>query len=457
MRTIISLSVLALGLGGMLATKASAAAKPIEFWVNGQTDEKYFTNMIKVYQEKVDKSFQANVRSYGFTEMPDKLAIAIKSGVNPPDIVQLDEIYFSLYLRSQVPFLDITDRINKAKLEESILPQRMGLFTWKKRIYGVPQSVSNVVLYYRDDVFKDLGLTPKGVDTWEKLEAAARKIKTENRFMLALDWSYFEILLRQRGYEIFDEAGRFLPDSVIALEVMEKLASWIKDGVAQVPDRGSIFEPEFFNAYVANNSVLGVLGADWYGLDMLQSFDPKHAGKWKAMPMPVWTDAKSKGRSPTSSFSGQGLVIFKKSKQADRAWKFIEWVMTDIDANVERYTQGNCFPAYRPSWSDLRFNQPNAYFGGQSLAGLLMELAPRAPTVIQSPQRAQFVNLFREKYWNALALSGSSPTEVLRDLKAEMRGEKPPPAKEQPATVAPPATVQPATPPVPADTGKKKP
>src|SRR5687767_1768539 len=91
------------------AAEAGGAKRPIEFWVNGQTDEKYFNNMIRVYQEKVDKDFQANVRSYGFTEMPDKLAIAIKSGVNPPDIVQLDEIYFSLYLRSQIPFLDLTD------------------------------------------------------------------------------------------------------------------------------------------------------------------------------------------------------------------------------------------------------------------------------------------------------------------------------------------------------------
>lgn len=415
MRSIFSLTLLACSLA------AAAAPKPVEFWVNGQTDEKYFNNMIKVYQEKVDKDFQANVRSYGFTEMPDKLAIAIKSGVNPPDIVQLDEIYFSLYLRGQIPFLDLTDRIRKAKLDETILPQRMGLFTWKGRTYGVPQSVSNVVLYYRDDVFKDLQITPKSVDTWEKFEAVAKKIKTDNRYMLALDWSYFEILMRQRGYEIFDAAGNPLPDSALAVETMEKLTGWIKGGVAQVPDRGSIFEPEFFNAYVANNSILSVIGADWYGLDMLQSFDTKHKGKWKAMPLPVWTDAKSKGRNNTSSFSGQGLVVFKKSKQADRAWKFIEWVMTDIDANVARYKQGNCFTPYKPAWTDLRFNEPDEYFGGQALAGLLMELAPRVPTVIQSPHRAAFVNLFREKYWSSLTLSSTPAKDVYHELMTDLR------------------------------------
>ena len=153
---------------------------------------------------------------------------------------------------------------------------------------------------------------------------------------------------------------------------------------------------------------------------MIQGMDPKHSGKWKAMALPVWTDSLSRGQNPTSSFSGQGLVIFKKSKQVDRAWKFIEWVMTDIDANVERYLQGNCFTPYRGAWTDQRFSKPEPYFGGQSLAGLLMELAPRVPNVVQSPYRAPFVNLFREKYWSAMMMGSTAPPQVYHELKAEL-------------------------------------
>ena len=138
------------------------------------------------------------------------------------------------------------------------------------------------------------------------------------------------------------------------------------------------------------------------------------------MAMPVWTDPLSHGQNPTSSFSGQGLVIFKKSRQVDRAWKFVEWVMKDVDANVERYLQGNCFTPYRPAWTDLRFNRTDAYFGGQSLASLLMELAPRVPQVVQSPYRAQFVQLFREKYWSSMMQGTTPPDSVFHLLKAEL-------------------------------------
>lgn len=402
------------------APAAKSGPPPLEFWVNSQTDEKYYQNMIEVYKAKVDPAFDAHVRSYGFTEMPDKLAIAIKTGVNPPDVVQLDEIYFSLYLRGTIPFADLTSRLDKSPLSGGILPQRMGLFRWKDHVYGIPQSVSGVVLYYRDDVFKEIGITPKSIDTWPKLEAVAKKIHTDTRSMLVLDWSYFEILMRQRGYELFDAAGNPLPDSAVAVSTLRKIKEWKDKGIGLVPDRGSMFEPEFFNSYVQSNGILAIIGADWYGLDMIQGFDPKHAGKWKALPLPVWTDTLSRGQSPTSSFSGQGLVIFKKSKQQDRAWKFIEWVMSDVDANVERYLQGNCFTPYRPAWTDLRFNRADPYFGGQTLAGLFMELAPKVPNVVQSPYRAEFVQLFRERYWSALMQGVTSPDSVYHAIKTEL-------------------------------------
>ena len=34
-------------------------------------------------------------------------------------------------------------------------------------------------MYYRDDVIKDRQITPKGVDTWDKLVAVAKKIKAD--------------------------------------------------------------------------------------------------------------------------------------------------------------------------------------------------------------------------------------------------------------------------------------
>src|SRR6185436_15061471 len=99
-----------------LAISPAFTAKPVTLWVSSEADLKYYRNMVEVYRQKVDKNFQADIQAYGFSEMPDKLALAVKSGVNPPDIVQFEEIFFSLYLKGEIPFVDLTDRLAKSPL-----------------------------------------------------------------------------------------------------------------------------------------------------------------------------------------------------------------------------------------------------------------------------------------------------------------------------------------------------
>ncbi len=407
------------------------AAAPVQIWVSSDADQKYYQNMIEVYRQKVDKDFQAEIKSYGFTEMPDKLSIAVKSGINTPDIVQFDEIFFSLYLKGNVPFVDLTDRLAASHLSTGLLPQRKGLFTWKGRTYGIPQSLSEVVLWYRADVFQDLGISPNDINTWDKFEAVSKRIKTDSRRMIVLDWSYLDILLRQRGYDFFGSDGKLFPDSAIVAQTWQRIVNWSKNDIGMLPGQGGIFSPDFFANSVASNGILSIIGADWYGLDIIQNMDPSHKGKWRAMPLPVWTDSLSRGRRNTSSFSGQGLVIFKKSQQVDRCWKFIDWVMTDVDANVQRYLQGNSFPCYRPAWTDMRFARPEPYFGNQNLAQLLTDGAPGMPFTTQSPLHAMVVNFLREQYFNDVVRGGSGTTVeqamsgIQQQIKNMTSGKKP--------------------------------
>jgi ABC-type glycerol-3-phosphate transport system substrate-binding protein len=139
------------------------------------------------------------------------------------------------------------------------------------------------------------------------------------------------------------------------------------------------------------------------------------------MPLPLWTDRLSRGKAATSSFAGEGLLVYKGSARVDDAWGFIRFVMESPEANVQRYLQGNCLTAYQPAWSDARLHRPEPYFGGQSVAGLLMKLAPQTPTVYASPMKAQLVNLWREKYWAAVIRGGMTPRAALAEMQAALK------------------------------------
>jgi ABC-type glycerol-3-phosphate transport system substrate-binding protein len=400
------------------AGDARAAEAPLRVWVGSETDARYYKKMADLYRQKAKPGFDAEVSAFGYMEMPDKLAVAIKTGANPPDVVQLDQIFFGLYLGGEVPFLDLTDRMRGAGLESKILEARQELFTWRGRTYGLPQSVSAVLLYCREDLFARHGVRPEDLETWEKLRAAGERVrKAGGPSLLSLDWSYFEILLRQRGFDLFDAQGQPQLTSPAALSTLRFLVDLQRSGAGLQPDRGSIFEPAFFAGDVAHDEAMAILGADWYGLDMIQGMAPDLAGKWKAAPLPAWEGAP--GRR-TSVFAGEGLLVYRDTKRVEEAWGFVRFVMEDPDANVERYLQGNCFPAFRPAWADPRLAKPEAYFGGQSVAGLVASLAPTIPKERASPLKAPLVNLWREKYWSAVMRGSVPPEQALREIQDEL-------------------------------------
>jgi ABC-type glycerol-3-phosphate transport system substrate-binding protein len=111
-------------------------------------------------------------------------------------------------------------------------------------------------------------------------------------------------------------------------------------------------------------------------------------------------------------------LIYRESKEIEAAWKFIRWVMTDLEANVQRFQQGNSFPAYRPAWKDERLLQPNAFFGDEPLGELLVSVAPDVPAVVMSPQRPKAVFLFQESFFSQVMYQQITPEQAVEQMKA---------------------------------------
>ena len=404
----------------------SLQAKPLDIWISSFQDQLYYENMVKLYKSSVDQNFEAKVQAFGFREMPEKLAVSVKTGINPPDVVQLDEVLFGAFLAGDVPFLDLGNRIKKAKLDKDIAKSRQNLFAYKGKTYGVPQSLSAMVLYYRSDLLKELDIDPTRLSTWDKLVSVGEKVvKDHGKAMIALDPTYFGILLRQRDSDLFGKDGSVYPDREAAIEVLAWLQNLKKSGVGMVPERASIFDPLFFNSAVQFGEVLTVVGADWYGLDMLQQFTPDLKGKWGAMPLPAWKLPNGKLSRRTSTFAGQGLMINKQSKSPDESWKFIKFVITNKESNARRFLDGNSFPAYLPAWKDERLLQPNEFFSNQKFGELLVKLSNEVPEVVGHPNRAKAIFLFQETFFNSLIYGELKPAEVVDKMKTMLEAAEP--------------------------------
>ena len=396
----------------------SSFAEPVKIWISSVQDKKYYEDMATRYS-KIDPSFKADIKAFGFMEMPDKLSVAMKTGVGAPDIVQLDEVVYSMFLRGEVPFVDISKQVKEANIAKDFHPQRLQLFSQKEKIYGLPQSLSSYVLYYRKDLFDEFGLDASDIDTWTKLKSIGMELKDEGQKTMPLDPSYFEVLLRQQGGKLFDEKGKAFPDFELAVKTLEYLKDLQKEGIAGLPDRGTVFDPVFFSGDVANNEVIAIIGADWYGLDMLQSFCPELKGKWGVAPLPKWDNAKGKTYD-SATFAGQGLMIYKGSQQVDKSWEFMKWVMTDKEANVSRFVDRNSFPAYKPVWTDARLIAQSEYFSNESLGLTVLQVSQDLPGISMNAKRGMAVFLMREKYFASVVMGHQTAREALTELKAAL-------------------------------------
>lgn len=399
----------------------SCHADDLEMWISSFQDQIYYENMGELYAEKKGKDLNLVVKAYGFREMPDKLGVAIRSGDGIPDIVQLDEIFFGVFLNGPSPFLDLSTRARKAGLDQTIHPRRLEVFSYNEKLLGLPQSLSAMMLYYRKDLFYEFGIEPEDLKTWSDLARLGKKLMDERgqRF-LALDGTLFEVFLKQRGTDLFDREGNFLPDEEIALEILTEFGNLSDSQIAAMPDRGSIFDPVFFSGDLETGEVLCVAGADWYGLDLFQQFAPGMQGMWGMMPLPTWRDEEGKLGPRTATFAGQGLMICKASEKKREAWKFIEFVMKDKDANAQRFLQGNSFPAYMPAWKDPRLLGKMEYFE-QSMGKLLVNLANEIPAAVVNPGRPQAIFLMQENYFGSVMFGSLSPRQALDQYKEAMQ------------------------------------
>ena len=405
----------------LLVNPLTKVGAELKLWISSFQDQSYYEQMGELYRQKTGKELDLMVEAYGFREMPDKLGAVMRTGEGAPDLVQLDETFFGVFLNGPSPFSDLTQKIRKSKLNKTLHPRRLEVFTYDKKTYGVPQSLSALVLYYRKDLFDDFDIKPEDITTWEDFARVGEGLMdNQGQRFLALDGTLFDSLLRQKGTDLFDKGGNFLPDEQVAVSILSEFAKMAEKQIAVMPDRGSIFDPVFFSGDLEMGEVLCVIGADWYGLDLFQQFAPGMEGMWGMLPLPTWKKTDGSLGPRTASFAGQGLMIMNSSEKQEEAWGFIEFVMTDPDANAERFLQGNSFPAYLPAWKDPRLLAVQPYFQ-ESMGKLLVELADEIPPVVVNPGRPQAIFLMKENFFSSAMYGSLSPEDTIKQMREAMK------------------------------------
>ena len=390
-----------------VAARQSNSTTTLTFWVFAPEHVDAYKSAFPAF-EKAHPGVKIDLQQVTWNAVTQRLQAAMWSGVTLPDLVEVPIDSAGSYFRGPIEnigFVDLTERIRKANLQENMVQSRFAPYTSRGHIFGLPHDVHPVMLAYNAEVFAKEGVDVSKIETWDDFIAVGRKLTRrdgpDQRFMLEFEESrsaHLEMCMFQRGGGHFDEQGNVIFDNEIGVETMlwfvplvagpQRIASNLAGGVV-------------LSGAIKDGYFLSVVCPDWRTKtieklyqDKEKKFAPEMMGKLKLMPLPAVT----RGGRRTSTWGGTMLGITKQSKHQELAWQLaLELYLNKKDLG-QRFSETNIIPALRPAWKEPAFAEPRPFWGGQPIGKLYANLAPQVPPQNTSP----FIQQSKAKLGEAL-------------------------------------------------------
>lgn len=243
-------------------------------------------------------------------------------------------VFLDTMQSSITPFLEpLNDYIEKDKFNTERWPQSIvDLSTVDNKLYSLPVRANVQMLFYRQDVLDQLGLSVP--TTWEEFDTVNKKITEEtdlsgvvpyygagnngqNLFM----WTSY---LWSNGGDIFDKEMKPIFNSPEGMEATKRyLDLLVTDKVA--PPGSVTYGEQDSRTFFKQGKAAMWLGWWWVYSEFNdpEASAEEVAGNVKFASVPSWEGKENSGQVNVSSFP---LAMMKGSKNKDAAWEVLKWI-----------------------------------------------------------------------------------------------------------------------------------
>jgi ABC-type glycerol-3-phosphate transport system substrate-binding protein len=341
--------------------------KSLNVWVSMGRDQAI------IVKELVDSDFNMNnsLDVHASINLVQGSILEASLAGKGPDIALFIGGDYPIQLAARGLLLDFTqypeyDEVVKQRFNPNI----MTLYTYRDGVYGLPVSQTFPMLFYRTDVFQELGISPP--ETWQDfidiVPVLQRKylgvglLNPNNNLAMSTfePGDTFVTLVLQKGLNVFsDDLTRTSYDNQ---QVIEAFETWTKFYTVysfdQVYDAFTRFRtgemPMLINAYPFFNQI--------------EVTAPEIKGLWDFTLVPGTLREDGTVDHTVNSGSG-GAVVFSKVSLPNAAWEFVKWftsdeVMTSYGQSVEalmgqmgRFDTANVNALKNLSWSTEEYNK----------------------------------------------------------------------------------------------------
>lgn len=326
------------------------ATGTITVWAQGSEGEQL--GAFAKQFEAANPGVKVNVTAMGMDVAHDKIISAIAGGATP-DVSMIGTTWMGELAKTGAVEPTPGNLIDKSRF----FPGSWDTVTFNGTAYGVPWYVETRAFYYRTDLAAKAGVKPP--TTWQETQAFAKAVKDKAGASQGVyqnytvgSWQEVLPLVWQSGGDILKD-GKWSFDTPQMVQALTQFQSFYKAGTA--PNK--VDEGAF-----PNNFIKGQAAAFYSGPWMIYALD-KDGGagfdkKYDIAPYP----AGSAGG--TSLMGGGDLVVFKKTKNRDTAWKFVQW-LSDPKTQAKWFQTVKDLPAVQSAFNDpaLTADKRVAVFG----------------------------------------------------------------------------------------------
>ncbi|GAB2985026.1 extracellular solute-binding protein [Streptomyces pseudoechinosporeus] len=384
------------------AKVSSGKAKgKLVMWSMGDKADKDLESLAKKF-EQANPDVSVQITAVPWDAAHEKLTTSIAGG-NTPDMSLIGSTWMA-----ELAAMNGFQATPASFKESAFFPGQWDTTKYKDISYGVPFIADTSVIYYRTDIITKAGITGAPASDWDgylkdlkAIQDTAGKQSPKLRHATQLQtgfnsWLFWLPMVWQQGGDIYDaETKKFTFDSPAATKALEYYSGMFEDGLT--PNDKTDARQNIQNGLIGTVQQGASTGGD------LHKNAPELDSKWKTMPLP-------QGTQSAGLAGGSDLAVFKEAKNADAAWKFVQFLTEPKNLAAYADTSGN-LPAAVQSWSEgeLSQNTKMAAFEAQ----LKVTKAPPAITTWQ--QIADAIDSELEK----LAYGKASVAETQKTLQSK--------------------------------------
>ncbi|HEX2864935.1 MAG TPA: sugar ABC transporter substrate-binding protein [Deinococcales bacterium] len=328
---------------------------------------------------KVYPNVKVKVVDLGNQNVYDRgLAGCAAGGTDMPDVYSIEnneaEVFWA---RFPDCFTDL-NTLGAAKYDKAFPAFKWTELMANGKRYAMPWDSGPVVMFYRTDLYRQAGVNPAAIQTWDDFIAAGRKVadKTGGKVKMGTiangqDDEWFRMLANQNGCFYFNNQVSAVtvnqPGCVDALDTIKKLYDAKILAVGGWDDQIK---------YIKAGTVASALFGAWYE-GTIRTNAPDQKGKWGVFPIP----AAKKGGVRASNLGGSALAIPSSSKNKEAAYAFVEHALATNVGQVTMLKQYGLVPSLLSASKDLYVTQPQPFWSNQQIWKTILGTLGDVPAV----------------------------------------------------------------------------